>query len=167
MEHTQDTRSLPAVIVHTFILITTALLSLTGNSLVCIAFYRNRRLRAITNFYILSLAVADLMVAVLLFPFGAVASGFRRWPFGFNFCQFAEFAGFFAVYWGQVSTCTLALTSINRYFCVVKPHKYSKYFTRNKTILSIVVVWVSLLVQTLSLYTVPVIYRWDYDNLYC
>lgn len=164
MERTQDTRSLPAVIVHTFILITTALLSLTGNSLVCIAFYRNRRLRTVTNFYVLSLAVADLMVAVLLFPFGAVASGFRRWPFTFNMCQFA---GFLAVYWGQVSTCTLALTSINRYFCVVKPLKYSKYFTRKKTILSIVVVWVSLLVQTLSLYTVPVIYRWDYDNLYC
>ena len=27
--------------------------------------------------------------------------------------------------------------------------------------------WISLLVQTLSLYAIPVIYRWDYDNLYC
>ena len=104
------------------------------------------------------------MVAILLFPFGAIASGFRRWPFNFNFCQFA---GFLAMYWGQVSTCTLALTSINRYFCVVKSQKYSKFFTRKKTILSIVVVWISLLVQTLSLYAIPVIYRWDYDNLYC
>ena len=60
-------------------------LSLTGNSLVCIAFYRNRRLPAITNFYVLSLAVADLMVAVLRFPFGAVVSGFPRWPFSFSF----------------------------------------------------------------------------------
>lgn len=164
MEHIEDTRSLPAVILHTTILVATSLLSLTGNSLVCLAFYRNRGLRTITNFYVLSLAVADLMVAILLFPFGAVASGFRRWPFNFNFCQFA---GFLAVYWGQVSTCTLALTSINRYFCVVKPQRYSKFFTRKKTILSIVVVWISLLVQTLSLYTVPVIYRWDSDNLYC
>ena len=122
MENTHDTRSLPAVILHTIILVTTSLLSLTGNSLVCVAFYRNRRLRTITNFYVLSLAIADLMVAILLFPFGAIASGFRRWPFNFNFCQFA---GFLAVYWGQVSTCTLALTSINRYFCVVKPQKYS------------------------------------------
>ena len=156
MEHAQDTRSSPAVIVHTIVLVTTSLLFLTGNSLVCIAFYRKRRLRTITNFYVLSLAVADLMVAVLLFPFGAVASRFRRWPFNFNFCQFS---GFLAVYWGQVSTCTLALTSINRYFCVVKPQKYTKYFTRKKTVLSIAVVWVSLLVQTLSFYTIPVIYR--------
>lgn len=164
MENTHDTRSLPAVIFHTVVLVTTSLLSFTGNSLVCIAFYRNRRLRTITNLYVLSLAVADLMVAILLFPFGAVASGFRRWPFNFNFCQFA---GFLAVYWGQVSTCTLALTSINRYFCVVKPQKYSTFFTRKKTILSILVVWISVLVQTLSLYAIPVIYRCDYDNLYC
>ncbi|XP_078370413.1 octopamine receptor beta-2R-like [Oculina patagonica] len=164
MEYTQDTRSLPAVVIHTVILAVTTILALIGNSLVCLAFYRNRRLRTVTNLYVMSLAVADMMVAMFLFPFGAVASGLRRWPFSFNFCHFT---GFLAVYWGQVSTWTLALTAINRYFCVVKPLRYSVFFTRKKTILSIVVMWIYLLVQSLSLYAVPVIYRWIPDNVYC
>lgn len=164
MEDTQDTRRLPAVIIHTVVLAVTTLLSFIGNSLVCLAFYKNRRLRTITNLYVLSLAVADIMVAMFLFPFGTVASGMRRWPFSFDFCQFT---GFLAVYWGQVSTWTLALTAINRYFCVIKPPRYSVFFTIKKTIVSIAVMWISLLVQTLSLYAVPVIYRWVPDNVYC
>ena len=164
MENAQDTRSLATIIIHTVLLAATALLSLSGNLLVCLAFYRNTRLRTVTNFYVLSLAVADLLAAVGLFPFGAVASGLNRWPFSFNFCQFE---GFLSVYWGQVSTYTLALTSINRYFCFVKPHRYSLYFTRKRTILSIVVVWTSSLVLTLSFHIAPLVYEWTPGILYC
>ena len=86
MDHTQHTRSLPAFIVHTVVLAATTLLSLIGNLLVCLAFYRNRRLRSITNLYVISLAVADVMVAMFLFPFGTVASGLRSWPFSSSIC---------------------------------------------------------------------------------
>jgi len=40
-----------------------------GNVLVCLSVYRERNLRTATNFFIVSLAVADLMVAVLVMPF--------------------------------------------------------------------------------------------------
>ena len=131
---TEDTRSLLEVIVYTVIGALTTVLSLVGNSLVCLAFHRNRRLRTVTNFYVLSLAVADIIVAVFVFSFSTVASGLRRWPFNDNFCQFT---GFLVYYWAQVSLCILALTSINRYFCVVKPQRYSALFTKKKTVLSI------------------------------
>ena len=55
----EDTRSLPAVTIHSVILALSAILALMGNSLVCLAFYRNRRLRTVTDVYVLSLAVAD------------------------------------------------------------------------------------------------------------
>ena len=165
MKDTQDTRSLPAVVIHTIILAATTVLSLTGNSLVCLAFYRKRRLRTITNFYVLSLALTDIMAATFVFPFRTVASGLRRWPFSDNFC---EFTGFLIFYWTFVSLWTLALTSINRYFCVVKPQRYSTYFTKKKTILSIVLVWVFLLVILITYNSSSrLIYLWHPNRLFC
>ena len=163
MDLGQGKRILSAVVTHTVLLACTSLLSLTGNALVCVAFYRNRSLRTITNFYVLSLALADLMMAVMS-AFGAVASGLDRWPFGFTFCQFH---GFVSVYWGQVSTYTLVLTSINRYFCVVKPQKYPLYFTRKRTFFSIIAVWTSSLVVTVSFHIAPLVYEWTSGILYC
>ena len=163
MDLGQGKRILSAVVTHTVLLACTSLLSLTGNALVCVAFYRNKSLRTITNFYVLSLALADLMMAVMS-AFGAVASGLDRWPFGFTFCQFH---GFVSVYWGQVSTYTLVLTSINRYSCVVKPQKYPLYFTRKRTFFSIIAVWTSSLVVTVSFHIAPLVYEWTSGILYC
>ncbi|XP_078371329.1 histamine H2 receptor-like [Oculina patagonica] len=161
----EDTRSLPEVIIHTVILAASTLLSLTGNSLVCLAFYRQRRLRTITNFYVLSLAVADIMVAAFVFPFRTVASGVRRWPFSNNFCQSS---GFLVIPWTMVSLWTLALTSINRYFCVVKPQQYSVYFTKKKTFLSLLFIWIFLFVAAVTFYSeARAIYRWHPNRLLC
>ena len=161
----EDTRSLAAVITHTVILGQWTVLSLVGNSFVFLAFWRNRRLRTITNFYVTSLAVADMMMATFSFPFQVIASGLRKWPFNYNLCQFARFE---VQYWVQVSLSILALASINRYFCVVKPHKYSTLFTRKKTISSILVVWILSFVHTMIFsFETPIIYRWIPSNLYC
>jgi len=42
--------------------------SFVGNLLVLVAFARYRRLRTVTNYYVISLAVADLLVALLGIP---------------------------------------------------------------------------------------------------
>jgi len=44
------------------------LLTVFGNILVCLSVYRERNLRTATNFFIVSLAVADIMVAILVMP---------------------------------------------------------------------------------------------------
>ncbi len=158
---TNDTRSMPTAIV----LSATTLLSLVGNSLVCFAFYRNRRLRTVTNFYVLSLAVIDVTMATFNIPFQAIASGLRRWPFGYNMCQLT---GFLAQYWANVSLCILALASINRYVCVVKPHRYPVFFTKKTTITSILVVWIVLFVQyVILIFALQVKYQWHPNTLYC
>ena len=160
-----DKRSLTLVAIHHIFSFLTPCLSLTGNLLVCLAFYRNRRLRTITNYYVLSLAIADIMMATLCYPFYAIASGLRRWPFNYNFCQFTEFV---TQYWIQVSVFILTISSINRYFCVVKPNRYSLYFSKNKTTASVLAVWCLTFVEALlvTLFT-PIIYQWSPNNLYC
>lgn len=41
-----------------------------GNILVCLAIYWERRLQNVTNYFLMSLAITDLMVAVLVMPLG-------------------------------------------------------------------------------------------------
>ena len=162
----KDTRSVIRVAIHTSLLIVLISLSLTGNTFVCgLAMYRNRRLRTITNLYVLALAFSDLSMAIFVFPFSTIASALRKWPFDYNFCQFN---GFMSYYWGAVSIFTLALTAINRYFCIVKPQYYQTHFTKKKTVVSLVLVWIiALFLGVLVVMVAHVEFRWHPDNLYC
>ena len=136
-----------------------------GNSLVCLAFYRNRRLRTITNFYVLSLSVIGLIIATFAFPFSAIASGLRKWPFNANLCQVN---GFLSAYFAGVSLAILALTAINRYFCVVKPSLYPVLFTKKKTVFSIVFVLLLTLIANLTITLVtPISFAWNPEYLFC
>lgn len=67
-----------------FLLILSTLL---GNILVCVAVVKFRHLRSkVTNFFVISLAVSDLCVAVLVMPWKAAAEVVGFWPFG-AFCH--------------------------------------------------------------------------------
>ena len=164
-QHREDTRSLSTVTMHTVLVVLCSVLSVVGNSLVCLAFYRNRRLRTITNFYVLSLALTDIMSATLIYPFSAVASGLRKWPFGFSFCQFN---GFLVYLWAIVSIGILALTAVNRYFRVVKSQFYPTLFTKKKTVASIIFMCLlNLAIGLTSTLMHPVTFRWDPHLLIC
>lgn len=162
---TEDTRTSTVVAIHSMILVLFSILAFTGNSLVCLVSYQNRRLRTITNIYVLSLAVIDIMASIFVFPFLAVASGLRRWPFSFNICQFS---GFITYFWGTMSVNIMALTALNRYICIVKPHLYPTLFTRKKTLSSILLVFPVTLTPCLTATLVtPISFQWDFSYLVC
>ena len=161
----QDSRGLRAVVLHTAFFTIMMVLSLAGNVLICMAFYRNKSLRTITNFYVLSLAVVDLMVAVFVFPSVTAASGLRKWPFSHEFCQFT---GFLTNYWVFVSLSILALTAINRYVCVVKPQHYSFFFSKKKTMISICFVWIFMFIFYLVfIVALQATFEWQPNALHC
>ena len=162
---TEDTRKLPTVTMHTLILVLTIILSLTGNSLLCLAFCRNRRLRTITNFYVFSLAVSDIIMATFGYPFSAVASGLRKWQLGFKFCQFN---GFLSYLWAVMSVRILALTAVNRYYCIVKPRFYVTRFTAKKTFFSILIMWLFSFTVGLTVFlNASVEFKWHPHYLFC
>ncbi|TNN53695.1 5-hydroxytryptamine receptor 4 [Liparis tanakae] len=63
------------------------LMSILGNLLVMVAVCKDRQLRKIkTNYFIVSLAFADLLVSVLVMPFGAIELVHQHWIYGETFC---------------------------------------------------------------------------------
>lgn len=44
--------------------------TVAGNVLVCLAIYLERRLQNVTNYFLMSLAITDLLVAILVMPLG-------------------------------------------------------------------------------------------------
>ena len=67
--------------------LTITMVCLIGNSLICIAVYRNARLRSSTNLYIVSLAISDIINAVIVMPFIVDVLITGKWPFGEAVCD--------------------------------------------------------------------------------
>lgn len=56
-----------------------------GNILVCLAIAWERRLQNITNYFLLSLAVADLLVSLFVMPMGAIQGFLGNFKFNYIF----------------------------------------------------------------------------------
>ena len=107
----------------------------------CIDVYRNARLQTSTNLYIISLAISDIINAVIVMPFivGVLITG--KWPFGEAVCDFHAFFTLFSVY---VSPTTMGLTAFNRYVRIVKPQNYPRIFTDTRSKIYITAVWLTV-----------------------
>ena len=113
--------------------------ALLGNLLVCVAVYRKQRLRTLSNYYLIALAVSDILMSAIIFPMVLQALMTGEQPFGNTSCKFQATV---ATFLGGVSFSTITLTSINRYFRMVRPNLYRKYFNRRTVFISIVTFWV-------------------------
>lgn len=122
-------------------------LSLVGNILICVSVYRNRRLRTITNLYIIALAISDLLSAVFVMPLGAGVLISSRWVFGDVLCQFHAFFSLFVIY---VSPVTMGLTAVNRFVRICKSERqYQSLFSTKKSRALLAVVWTFVASYTL------------------
>ncbi|EDO29478.1 predicted protein, partial [Nematostella vectensis] len=86
-------------------------LAFLGNLLVVWAVRRKPSLRTIPNYYIISLAVSDMLMASIGMPLSLVTVIAGKWVFGDALCQYQGFIGTFL---GTVSLLTIMLTAINR-----------------------------------------------------
>ncbi|XP_067039872.1 melatonin receptor type 1B-B-like [Acropora muricata] len=137
LSHELLERPVALVVLESAVMIIIDVLAFTGNLLVCWAVYHNRNLRTVTNMYVVSLAISDGLMASLCIPFSVILLVTGKWPFGFEVCQFF---GFFCFFFGMVSVLLITATSVNRYFCVVRPNVYKRFFKVKPTFVSIVVI---------------------------
>lgn len=62
------------------------LLSVIGNVLVILTLIQNRRMRTVTNVFLLNLSISDLLLAVFCMPFTLIPSLLRNFMFGEVMC---------------------------------------------------------------------------------
>ncbi|XP_026940228.1 D(1A) dopamine receptor [Sagmatias obliquidens] len=112
--------------------------TLLGNTLVCAAVIRFRHLRSkVTNFFVISLAVSDLLVAVLVMPWKAVAEIAGFWPFG-SFCNIWVA---FDIMCSTASILNLCVISVDRYWAISSPFRYERKMTPKAAFILISVAW--------------------------
>ncbi|TKS89323.1 D(5)-like dopamine receptor [Collichthys lucidus] len=134
--------------------------TLLGNTLVCAAVIKFRHLRSkVTNSFVISLAVSDLFVAVLVMPWRAVSEVAGIWLFG----RFCDTWVAFDIMCSTASILNLCIISMDRYWAISSPFKYERKMTRRFAFLMIGVAWtLSILISF-----IPVQLNWhraDADN---
>lgn len=111
--------------------------SVLGNVLVCWAVCLNSNLQSITNFFVVSLAVADIAVGVLAIPFAIVIStGFCSNFFG------CLFMACFVLVLTQSSIFSLLAIAIDRYIAIKIPLRYNSLVTGQRAWGIIAICWV-------------------------
>ncbi|XP_062400003.1 opsin 4xb [Sardina pilchardus] len=113
-------------------------LGMTGNALVIFAFYSNKKLRSLPNYFIVNLAVSDFFMAFTQAPIFFINSLNTEWVFGETGCKVYAFCG---ALFGITSMINLLAISIDRYLVITNPLQAMQWNSKRRTTLAIVLVW--------------------------
>lgn len=125
-------------IVVSVILLIVILGTIIGNVLVCVAVCLVRKLRRPANYLLVSLAVSDLCVAVLVMPTALLYEVLGKWSFGTVFCDIWVS---FDVLSCTASILNLCAISVDRYWAITKPLEYGVKRTPRRMMLCVALVW--------------------------
>ncbi|KAH8383810.1 hypothetical protein KR009_010613 [Drosophila setifemur] len=119
-----------------------------GNILVCLAIAWERRLQNVTNYFLMSLAITDLMVAVLVMPLGILTLVKGYFPLGSEHCLTWICLD---VLFCTASIMHLCTISVDRYLSLRYPMRFGRNKTRRRVTLKIVFVWLLSIAMSLPL----------------
>lgn len=125
-------------IIISIILLAVILGTIIGNILVCVAVCLVRKLRRPCNYLLVSLAVSDLCVAVLVMPTALMYEVLSEWRFGTFFCDVWVS---FDVLSCTASILNLCAISLDRYWAITKPLEYGVKRTPRRMMLCVALVW--------------------------
>ncbi|XP_078029695.1 trace amine-associated receptor 1-like [Epinephelus lanceolatus] len=131
------TPSIICVLLYIFLMLL-SVITIFGNLLVIIAVLYFQQLHTPTNYLILSLAVADLLVGIIVFPFSLA--------FSVSSCLyheglFCKVRGSFDISLSTTSILNLCCISVDRYYAVCQPLTYNIRINHRVIVVMILVSW--------------------------
>lgn len=138
---------------------------LIGNSFVIAVVYRSPRMRTVTNFFIVNLAVADVLVIVFCLPATLLSNIFVPWLLGWFMCKAVAYIQGVSV---AASVYSLVAVSLDRFLAIWWPLKCQ--ITKRRARMIIVVIWFIALTTTspwLLFFDLVAIYKDDPDLRLC
>ena len=124
-------------------------LSTFGNLLVCMAIVRFPTLQTLSNTFIFSLAVTDLLTPLARVIFTAIAMFSKQWIFGCFWCQLSSVLGMFLCASSILHLCAI---SIERFVTIKWPLQYQNWITKPRVITVIANIWIASLLLSLFPY---------------
>ncbi|KAJ0003073.1 hypothetical protein NQD34_008222 [Periophthalmus magnuspinnatus] len=121
--------------------------AIAGNILVILSVVCNRHLRTPTNYFIINLAIADLLLGTMVLPVSATLEILDYWVFGRVFC---DIWAALDVLCCTASIMSLCVISIDRYIGVSHPLQYPGIVTERRALLAMLGVWVLSIVISIG-----------------
>ena len=119
---------------------TMTVVTLSGQILVFLTIYFDKRLQTPTNYYIISLACADFLISILSMPVWTIYTTLNYWPFSQLLCDFWNSLDYALC---LISMHTIGFISIERYRSVSNPLTHKIYLTAKQMRMYLIGIWIT------------------------
>ncbi|XP_017781474.1 PREDICTED: neuropeptide FF receptor 1-like isoform X2 [Nicrophorus vespilloides] len=137
------------------------LVALIANTLVIAVVIKFNYMRNVTNYFLVNLAVADLLVTIWCMPNSALCALTPMWLFDKFSCIVKNYFQCVCV---ACSVFTITMMAVDRYLAITRPFGFTHWLTKRSTKIVIAVIWIFsvvifsplLLVSKMKIEMIPV-----------
>lgn len=149
---TEEDETLWYVVASTMLMVIVTIFTIAGNVFVITAIFTNKSLRIVPTFLFVSLATADLTVALLVMPFHISVNVAVEWNYGEVWCKMWLTLD---VLLCTASILNLCIIALDRYWAIQDPLNYVHKRTLKRILFMIATAWILS-----GIISIPPVFGW-------